>query len=119
MNQPIVSSQTDKLMEKQCEMLTELIAITRDCVQACRLVLHNGETAKPRLDIKSPSVVKRRGYRLGDPKAEKEMQRAKLLFLEGRTRSEIAKELGVPYNTICQFIRSYAGRHFNCQKRKQ
>lgn len=119
MNQPIVSSQTDKLMEKQCEMLTELIAITRDCVQACRLVLHRGETANSRINIKSPAVVTRRGYRPSDPKAEKEMQRAKLLFLEGRTRSEIAKELNVPYSTVCQFIRGYAGKHFNCQKRKQ
>ena len=109
------TSTTNELLEKQNEMITELIAITRDCVNACRLVLQSNQMNELRRDSKplltSREIAFRRPYRPSNPVAEKAMQTTKELWLNGRSRSEIAKELKIPYSTVCQFIRGYTGRY--------
>lgn len=111
---------TQQLLEKQNEMITELIAITRDCVQACHLALQNRQLneikreAEPLLNPQ-PFTFRRQTY-LPTRSAE-QMEKAKALFDGGKTRYQIAAELTIPYSTVCQMVRAYVGPHVGVQGR--
>ena len=93
-------------------MITELIAITRDCVNACRLVLQSRQVQEIRGQAQSQTELRnfRRPYLPTNPAAQEEMKQVRALFLQGKIRSDISKELDIPYSTVCQYIRGYVGR---------
>ena len=101
-------------------MITELIAITRDCVQACHLALQNRQfnelkrEAEPLLNPQ-PFTFRRQTYL--PTKSVEQMEKAKALFDGGKTRYQIASELSVPYSTVCQILRAYVGPHVAVQSR--
>jgi len=110
------TSTTNELLEKQNEMITELIAITRDCVNACRLVLQSRQVQEIRKESQNKVDLLngnfRRPYIPTNQEAQEAMKKARALFVQGRSRSEISKELDIPYSTVCQCIRGYYGRYF-------
>jgi orotate phosphoribosyltransferase-like protein len=52
-----------------------------------------------------------------NPQAVARMRKAEDLFHQGKTRTQIAAELSVPYSTACLLVRGYAGRSKGVHRR--
>ena len=111
---------TQQLLAKQNEMITELITITRDCVQACHLVIQTGKMNEIRREVQplvnpQPLTFKRSYYRRASELKDWQVKAVEL-YKQGLNAAEIAMQLMVDYHTAYNFLRNHAD--YKPQKRR-
>lgn len=105
----------DQLLRTQNETITELIAISKDCVNACHAVLNRLQVEELREETNSlrrsqvpvTRELKPRETRL---KGSAWQEAAREMYLEQNQRaSDISMMLRVPYASVHQFLKSIDG----------
>jgi hypothetical protein len=112
---PMTFKTIDQVLKTQNETISELIAITRDCVNACHVVFNKVQTNELRNEMnhlqRSPFTVTRE---LNSPvkrlKGSSWQDAARELYLKQNRRAcKISEILKVPYASVYSFLRTIDG----------